>query len=81
MYLTLRATGFLVVAMVLHALTDPTTILATGGIDEITNTASDSAFMVVAGAFTILLILLGVVLLSFVRGQAARGSVAPGLRS
>jgi hypothetical protein len=31
----------------------------------------------VVGAFTILLILLGVVLLSFVRGQAARGSVAP----
>jgi membrane protease YdiL (CAAX protease family) len=77
MYLTLRATGFLVGAMVLHALTDPTTILATGGIDEITDTASDSAFMDVTAVFTILLILLGVVLLAFVRGQAARGPVAP----
>jgi hypothetical protein len=72
MYLTLRATGFLVGAMVLHALTDPTTILATGGIDEVTDTASDSAFMDVAGVFTFLLILLGFALLAFVRGQAAR---------
>jgi hypothetical protein len=72
MYLTLRTTGFLVGAMILHALTDPTTILATGGIDEIRDTASESAFMDLAGVFTILLILLGFALLAFVRGQAAR---------
>jgi hypothetical protein len=76
MYLTLRTTGFLVGAMVLHGLTDPTTILATGGIDEVTDTASDSAFMDVAGLSTFLLILLGFVLLAFVRGRAARPATA-----
>ena len=35
MYLTLRVTGFLVWAMLVHGLTDPTTILASGGIDEV----------------------------------------------
>ena len=34
MYLSMRVSGFLLVAVVLHGLTDPTTILATGGLDD-----------------------------------------------
>jgi len=34
MYLSMRVSGFLLVAIVLHGLTDPTTILATGGLDD-----------------------------------------------
>jgi len=33
-YLSMRVSGFLLVAIVLHGLTDPTTILATGGLDD-----------------------------------------------
>src|SRR5690606_21391993 len=36
MYLSLRSIGFLVGAMILHGLTDPTTFLASGGIDVLT---------------------------------------------
>ncbi|MFE6736391.1 CPBP family intramembrane glutamic endopeptidase [Microbacterium sp. NPDC057650] len=35
MYLTMRVTGSIVWAIVLHAITDPTTMLASGGIDNI----------------------------------------------
>ncbi len=69
MYLTLRSVGFLVAAMILHGLTDPTTILATGGIDEITAGGSDNSLLTGAGAFTLVLIVVGVVLLLFVRGR------------
>jgi uncharacterized protein len=69
MYLTLRSVGFLVAAMILHGLTDPTTILATGGIDEITSAGGDSVFFSATGAFTFVLVLAGVILLLFVRGR------------
>lgn len=69
MYLTLRSVGFLVAAMILHGLTDPTTILATGGIDEITEAGGDNFFLTATGAYTFLLVLAGVVLLMFVRGR------------
>ena len=75
MYLTLRSTGFLVGAMVVHGLTDPTTILATGGLDELTDKAGDSAFLDAAGFFTFGLILIGFVLLAFVRGRAPSAGV------
>lgn len=69
MYLTLRSVGFLVAAMVLHGLTDPTTILATGGIDEIPSGASANALLAATGPLTILLIVSGPILLLFVRGR------------
>jgi hypothetical protein len=69
MYLTLRSVGFLVAAMILHGLTDPTTILGTGGIDEITEAGGDNVFLSATGAFTFVLVLIGVILLMFVRGR------------
>lgn len=55
-----RSVGFLVTGMILHGLTDPTTILATGGIDEITSAGSVNGFLTAAtGPATILLIVSG----------------------
>lgn len=71
MYLTLRTTGFLVFAMLLHGVTDPTTILATGGIDEKTASAGASGLLEAAGNFTFLLIATGYILLIFVRGKVS----------
>lgn len=77
MYLTLRSVGFLVAAMIVHGLTDPTTILATGGVDAITSASSAStAIMNLAAVATLFLILTGFVLLIFIRGKVAgRGAV------
>ncbi|MCU0277741.1 MAG: CPBP family intramembrane metalloprotease [Candidatus Nanopelagicales bacterium] len=69
MYLTLRSVGFLVAAMIMHGLTDPTTILATGGIDEITEAGGDNVFLTATGAFTLVMVPAGVILLLFVRGR------------
>ena len=70
MYLTLRSTGFLVGAMILHGLTDPTTILAVGGIDELRTGSESNDLLDAAGLFTIPLIAIGFVLLIFIRGKA-----------
>lgn len=69
MYLTLRVTGFLVWAMLVHGLTDPTTILASGGIDKVASGGSTSGLLSVAGLFTVPLALVGIVALLFVRGR------------
>jgi membrane protease YdiL (CAAX protease family) len=68
MYLTMRVTGSIIWAMVLHALTDPTTLLAAGGIDE--QNVDSSALTTLAGPATILLMIGAVVLLRFIRGDA-----------
>lgn len=69
MYLTLRATGNLVWPILLHAGTDPTTILASGGIDE-SVAGTSNTFLVVATAGTVAYIVLSVVALFAVRGHA-----------
>ena len=67
MYLTLRATGSLIWPIILHALTDPTTFLATGGIDVPgTNT---SPFLAIAGLSTIVFLLFALIALIFIRGN------------
>ena len=70
MYLTLRSIGFLVGAMILHGLTDPTTILASGGIDKLTEGGSASGLLDAAGIFTFVLTAIGFILLIFIRGRA-----------
>ncbi|GAB4086155.1 hypothetical protein GCM10028784_27850 [Myceligenerans cantabricum] len=75
MYLVLRVTGHLVWPMVLHALTDPTTLLASGGVDELN--VESSGIMSLVQPATVLLIVGGIVLLLFVRGHA-RGRAAEG---
>jgi membrane protease YdiL (CAAX protease family) len=77
MYLTLRSVGFLIGAMIVHGLTDPTTILASGGIDEITTSGSSSPIMNAAGGATLLLIVVGFVLLIFIRGKVAGTRATP----
>lgn len=69
MYLVMRVTGSIVWAMLLHALTDPTTMLATGGVD--TSTASThSTLLSLATPATVLLMVGAVVLLALIRGHA-----------
>jgi hypothetical protein len=71
MYLTMRTTGFLVGAMILHGLTDPTTILATGAVDELKTGAAANGFLSGAAFATFPLIAIGLLLLIFIRGRVA----------
>lgn len=70
MYLTLRVTGFLVWAMLVHGLTDPTTMLASGALDKVATGTSTGGLVGVAGLITIPLALVGIIALFFVRGRA-----------
>ncbi len=76
MYLSMRVTGTIVTPIVLHALTDPTTMLATGGLDELGAGTSQNLLLDLTGATTVLLMLGGLVLLVFVRGHARRRAAA-----
>ncbi|MFF5790864.1 CPBP family intramembrane glutamic endopeptidase [Paeniglutamicibacter sp. NPDC012692] len=69
MYLTLRVTGNLVWPMLLHALTDPATMLASGGID-VDNSGTQNPLLSAAGLSTMLVIAAGFILLVFIRGNA-----------
>ena len=51
MYLSMRATGRITWAILLHAATDPTTFLATGGIDATSATAGAEELISLAGLF------------------------------
>ncbi|MFE6736393.1 CPBP family intramembrane glutamic endopeptidase [Microbacterium sp. NPDC057650] len=68
MYLTMRVTGSIVWAIVLHGLTDPTNFLATGGIDA--ERPHTNQILSLAAPATILLIIGACVLLIFIRGRA-----------
>jgi hypothetical protein len=69
MYLTMRATGFIIWAMVLHGLTDPTGFLATGGIDKMPGSDGSSALADAVGLVTIVMVVIGIGLLLCVRGK------------
>lgn len=69
MYLTMRVTGTIWAAIVLHGLTDPTTILVSGGIDTSVG-AAPSGSSSAAALITTLLIVFGFVAVLFVRGRA-----------
>lgn len=68
MYLSMRLTGTIWTAITLHGLTDPTTFLATGGVDEAVTSQSGGATALAVIA-TVLIILFGIVSLLFVRGS------------
>jgi uncharacterized protein len=70
MYLTMRSFGFIVAAMIVHGLTDPTTILATGGIDKVSDSGTTGLFAIAGGVTFFIMIPLAVVLLLCVRGKA-----------
>ena len=68
MYLAMRVTGTIWTAIVLHGLTDPTTILATGGLDEAVANQNSGA-SAAASAITTVLILFGFAAAFFIRGK------------
>lgn len=76
MYLALRVTGSIVAAMLLHAATDPITILATGGIDAHGATAGSDGLIAIAGLFNILYIVFAVVAIFLVRGKVSPAAEA-----
>lgn len=69
MYLTLRTTRYLVVAMIVHGLTDPTAVLANGGISDAANATHVSALVTAGGQFTIPIGIIGLILLLCIRGK------------
>ena len=70
MYLSMRAIGFIVGAMILHALTDPTGFLASGGIDKLPGAGGSSSLADAVGLATIVLVIAAYGLLLCVRGKA-----------
>ena len=70
MYLAMRVTGTIWTAIILHGLTDPATILSTGGLDEAV-ASPDSGATAIATAVTTLLILFGFIAVFLIRGKAA----------
>lgn len=78
MYLSLRVTGRLVWAILLHAATDPTTILATGGIDaHNAATAGTSGLIGVAGIFSFVYVAFALVAIFLVTNRTKVAPVAP----
>ncbi|CAM3321485.1 CPBP family intramembrane glutamic endopeptidase [Occultella aeris] len=71
MYLVLRVTGSLVWPMLLHAATDPTTALATGGIDQATSAAGSAGLIGIAGVFNVIYPLFAIVAIVLVKGKVA----------
>jgi membrane protease YdiL (CAAX protease family) len=80
LYLSMRVTGSIIPAMLLHAATDPTTILAAGGVDATSARSGDVGLIGFAGIFNFLYPVLGLVALFFitgrVRGPRNTGAVA-----
>ena len=71
MYLTLRVTGHIIWAILIHGLFDPTLFLSTGGVDE-SNAATQNIFLTIAGPANIVIIGVGLILVCFVRGRVKR---------
>jgi hypothetical protein len=70
MYLSMRVVGFIVAAMVLHGLTDPTVILSTGGLPGSVEATGLDGLAAGVSAFTLfVLVPLGILMLFFVRGR------------
>jgi len=76
MYLSMRVTGSIVPAILLHAATDPTTILATGGIDTHGANAGAEALNGLAGIFNWAFIAVAILAIFLVSGRAGK-SAAP----
>ncbi|WP_028660071.1 CPBP family intramembrane glutamic endopeptidase [Nocardioides insulae] len=74
MYMAMRVTGTIWAAIILHALTDPTTFLASGGLDKAVTDQSSGA-SVLAVTATVLIVIVGFVSVFFVRGRASGPAV------
>ncbi|MFI9745228.1 CPBP family intramembrane glutamic endopeptidase [Streptomyces sp. NPDC052494] len=80
MYLSMRVTGTIWTAIVLHALTDPTTFLATGGLDKAV-TAQSGGWALLASAATILMVVFAFVAVFLVRDDRPKTPLAGGNES
>jgi membrane protease YdiL (CAAX protease family) len=69
MYLVLRATGHIIWPMLLHAATDPTTILATGGVDAHGDSAGSAGLISAAGIFNYVYFAVAIVAIFLIRGK------------
>lgn len=70
MYLSLRVTGSIVWPILLHAVTDPTTILASGGIDAHSAAlGSASSLVVFAGFFNVAYLLFAFLAIFLIKGR------------
>ena len=76
MYLALRVTGSLIWPMLLHAATDPTTALATGGIDVATSSSGSAQLISLAGLFNYGYVLFAIVAIFLVKNIVAKNTVA-----
>ena len=77
MYLAMRVTGTIWAPIVLHGLTDPTTILATGGVDEAVGAQDVSGWSALASFGTFAFMAFAVVAVFLIRGAQVRRTTAP----
>lgn len=73
MYLTMRVTGSIVWAIVVHGLTDPTLFLASGGVDVAA--ANENVFLALAAPVNFVTIGFGVIALFLIRGRVGSRTV------
>jgi membrane protease YdiL (CAAX protease family) len=70
MYLSMRVVGFIWAAMVLHGLTDPTTILSTGGLPGAVEDSGLDGLTALTSGFTLFVMIpAGIIMLFFIRGK------------
>jgi hypothetical protein len=70
MYLSMRVIGFIAAAMILHGLTDPTTLLSTGGLPGEVETSGLSGLLALTSGWTLFVLMpVGIIMLFFVRGK------------
>jgi membrane protease YdiL (CAAX protease family) len=69
MYLSMRVTGSIVPAILLHAATDPTAILATGGVDSHGANAGSDALNAFAGTFNVVYVAVAILAIFLVSGR------------
>ncbi|QUB99046.1 CPBP family intramembrane glutamic endopeptidase [Cellulosimicrobium cellulans] len=78
MYLSMRVTGSIVPAILLHAATDPTTFLATDGVDAHGASSGSEALNAIAGTFNVVFVLVGILAIFLVSGRARGTAPAEG---
>ncbi len=71
MYFTLRVTRNLIWPMLLHATTDPSGFLLSGGIDKTAGAATPSSLASIANLSNPVIIVLGLILVWFIRGRVS----------
>jgi len=69
MYLMMRVTGRIIWAMLLHAATDPATILAVGGVDSRTGSSGSTGLIAAAGIFDYLYLAVAILAIILVKGK------------